>query len=146
VSQLAAVVDGKGVCPWRLTPACPSAISASDFGEQDEELHGQLVEKQGVEEGVVLLAPGVEEQHLDKRLLQLLVGQQRWLVELFHPLNIRQLMHSQEAVTELHVRVRRERDSLHQVGDENYHRIRDACNQLKKRNSSYAMFHSPKEP
>jgi hypothetical protein len=40
----------------------------------------------------------------------------------------------------------KERDSLHQVGDENYHRIRDACNQLKKRNSSYAMFHSPKEP
>ncbi len=75
VSQLAAVVDGKGVCPWHLTPACPvSAISASDLGEKDEELPGQLVEKQTVEEGVVLLAPGAEEQHLDKQLRQLLTG------------------------------------------------------------------------
>ncbi len=115
-AELAAVVDGKGVCPWRLTPnTCLSCIR-----EHDAELPGQLVEKPADKDDVVLLAPGAEEQHLDKQLRQLLVGQ-RWLVELFHPLNIRQLMHSQE----LHVRVRRERASLHHVGDENFHRIRE---------------------
>ncbi len=47
-------------------------------------------------------------------------------MELFSPLNIRQLMHSQEAVTELHAGwVYREQDSLHHVGDENYHHIQE---------------------
>jgi hypothetical protein len=70
VGQLA-VADCKGVCPWYLTPRLVQHICVR---EQDAELPGQLAEKQTVEEGVVLLAPGVEEQHLDKRLLQLLAG------------------------------------------------------------------------
>jgi hypothetical protein len=39
------------------------------IGEQDAELHRQLVEKPVDEEGIVLLAPGAEGQHLDKKLL-----------------------------------------------------------------------------
>ncbi len=53
-----------------------------------------------VEESYVLLAPGAEAQHLGEQLRQLLIGQRRQLVELFHLLNVRQL-------------IRRERYSLH---------------------------------
>jgi hypothetical protein len=56
---------------------------------------------------------GTEEKHLGKELRRLMVCQRRQLVKLLYPLNIHQLVCSQQAAAKLLAQVRRERVGLH---------------------------------
>ncbi len=111
-----AVVGGEEVSPG----AQRLLVHHLRLREKDAELPGRLVEQQAV----VLLAPGTETQHLRQQLRRLL-GPQRWEIEqLLHPLNVGQLVRSQQAATQLCIWVRRQRVRLHQVGDEAQCRLR----------------------
>jgi hypothetical protein len=114
---LLAVVGGKEVGPG----AQRLLVRHVRLREKDAELPGQLVEKQAVEEGVVLLVPaGLLRQQL-RRFLR----HQRWEIEqLLHPLYVCKLVGSQEATTQLRVGVCRKQVRLHQVGDEAHCRLR----------------------
>ncbi len=68
VMDLLTVVGGEEVGPG----AQRLLVRHLRLREKDAELPGQLVEKQAVEEGVVLLAPGTEPQHLRQQLRRLL--------------------------------------------------------------------------
>jgi hypothetical protein len=85
---LLAVVGGKevGPGPQRLL------VRHVRLREKDAQLPGQLVQVQAVEEGVVLLAPGTEAQHLRQQLRRLLGPQRREIEQLLHPLDIDQLV------------------------------------------------------
>ncbi len=74
-------------------------------GEQvrSAELPGQRVEEQAVEEGVVLLAPGPEAQHLRQQLRRLLSGEGREAEQLLYLLDAGQLIRSQQAAAKLRV-------------------------------------------
>ena len=135
---LLAVVGGEEVGPG----AQRLLVRHLRLREKDAELPGQLVEKQAVEEGIVLLAPGTETQQLRQQLRRLL-GPQRWKVEqLFYPLDVGQLMRSQQAAAQLRVGVLRKRVRFNQVGDEAPRRRRQGWRQLKNRLLSSAMLRS----
>ena len=53
-------------------------------------------------------------------------------MQLFHPLDVGQLVRSQQAATQLRVRVRRKRVRLNQVGDEAHCRLREGVETVEK--------------
>jgi hypothetical protein len=125
---LLAVVGGEEVGP----DAQRLLVRHVRLREKDAELPWQLLEKQAVEEGVVLLANGTETQHLRQQLRRLLGRYWREIEQLLHPLDVGQLVGDQKTTAQLRVGVRRKRVHLHQVGDEAHCRLQQGVKTVEE--------------
>ncbi len=71
------------------------------------------------------MVPATKPQHLCKELRRLLGGERRQDEEMLYPLDVSQLVRSQQAASKLCVRVGRERVGLHYVDDQTDRRLRE---------------------